>query len=152
MFVLHRILAAVLITSYCAAALSGPVADEETQNSVHHDLRREALALEHGEGVARDPVRAAALYCQIARAGDAQAQYNLGWMYANGRGVARNDATAAFFFQAAAQQGMAAAQRMLHIVGEPTREPPECMSPPRAAAGITPRGDCAERKQAAREL
>jgi soluble lytic murein transglycosylase-like protein len=138
MFVLHRILAAVLITSYCAAALSGPVADEETQNSVHHDLRREALALEHGEGVARDPVRAAALYCQIARAGDAQAQYNLGWMYANGRGVARNDATAAFFFQAAAQQGMAAAQRMLHIVGEPTREPPECMSPPEPPPPASP--------------
>ena len=130
MFAPLRILSALLISSHCAAALSGPVADGGTQDSVHHDLRAEAVALENGEGVARDPVRAAALYCQLAREGDAQAQYNLGWMHANGRGMARNDATAAFFFQAAAQQGLAAAQRMLHIVGAPTPEVPECMRPP----------------------
>ena len=61
-------------------------------------LRSEALALENGEGVERDPERAARLYCDAARLGDAEAQFNLGWMYANGRGVERSDATAAYFF------------------------------------------------------
>jgi soluble lytic murein transglycosylase-like protein len=122
------------MASHCAAALVAPLADLPAQDRAHHELRREATALENGEGVARDPVRAAALYCQIARAGDAQAQYDLGWMYANGRGVARNDATAAFFFQAAAQQGLAVAQRMLKIVGDPSPEVPACMRPPEPPA------------------
>ena len=51
-------------------------------------LRSEARAYEHGEGVARDPGRAVALYCEAARLGDAEAQFSLGWMYANGRGIA----------------------------------------------------------------
>ena len=57
-----------------------------------------ARAYEHGEGVPKDPARAAALYCEAARDGDADAQYGLGWMYANGRGVARDDAVAASLF------------------------------------------------------
>jgi soluble lytic murein transglycosylase-like protein len=134
MFSFHLALPTLLMASHCAAALTAPLADLPAQDRAHHELRREAIALENGEGVARDPVRAAALYCQIARAGDAQAQYNLGWMYANGRGVARNDATAAFFFQAAAQQGLAVAQRMLKIVGDPTPEVPACMRPPEPPA------------------
>ena len=93
-------------------------------------LRLDAIAYEHGEGVARDPVLAASLYCKSARLGDAQAQYNLGWMIANGRGVARNDAEAAFFFNAAAEQGLQAAQRMLKVVGKPGTEVPECMRDP----------------------
>ena len=134
MFSFHLALPALLMASHCVAALVAPLADLPAQDRAHHELRREATALENGEGVARDPVRAAALYCQIARAGDAQAQYNLGWMYANGRGVARNDATAAFFFQAAAQQGLAVAQRMLKIVGDPSPEVPACMRPPEPPA------------------
>lgn len=90
-------------------------------------LRQEAIAYEHGEGVARNAALAARLYCQSARLGDVQAQYNLGWMYANGRGVARNDVTAAYFFNAAAEQGLTAASRMLEIVGVPTPDIPECL-------------------------
>ena len=112
------------------AAMSTPLEELPAPDSVLRAVRAEAIALENGEGVARDMVRAAALYCQAARAGDAPAQYNLGWMYANGRGVARNDATAAFFFKAAALQGMVAAQRMLNIVGTPTLDVPDCMRPP----------------------
>ena len=130
MFALHLVLPALLIASLCTATLAEPLADPPAPDPLIHSLWQKAVALENGEGVVRDPVGAAALYCQVARAGDAQAQYNLGWMYANGRGVARNDATAAFFFQAAALQGMAAAQRMLKIVGEPTPEVPDCMRPP----------------------
>ena len=106
--------------------------------AVAEDLRQQAVALEHGEGVARDPVQAAALYCRSARLGDAQAQYSLGWMYANGRGVQRSDAVAAFFFHAAAQQGLEVAQRMLQAVGGRSTEVPDCMrAPPPAAASLS---------------
>ncbi len=90
-------------------------------------LREEAEAFENGEGVARDGAKAAQLYCKAARLGDAQSQYNLGWMYSNGRGVERNDAVAAFFFHAAAEQGLPQAQRMLKTVGGPSDDTPECI-------------------------
>jgi TPR repeat protein len=92
--------------------------------------RDEAVAYENGEGVPRDPVRAAQLYCQAARQGDAESQYNLAWMYANGRGIDRNDATASFFFHAAAEQGLPQAVRMLERVGQPGPDLPDCMRPP----------------------
>lgn len=90
-------------------------------------LRSQAGAFEHGDGVPQDGTRAAALYCEAARLGDVKSQFALGWMYANGRGVDRNDSLAAFFFTIAAEQGDAPAQRMLRSVGGPSREVPECM-------------------------
>ncbi|KNZ31014.1 MAG: lytic transglycosylase [Methylibium sp. NZG] len=93
-------------------------------------LRDEAAAYEHGDGVERDGVRAATLYCQAAKLGDAESQFNLGWLYTNGRGVERSEATAAFFFHAAAEQGYEQAKRMLGTVGGPTADVPACMRPP----------------------
>jgi hypothetical protein len=93
-------------------------------------LRDEASAYEHGDGVERDGVRAATLYCQAAKLGDAESQFNLGWLYTNGRGVERSEATAAFFFHAAAEQGYEQAKRMLGTVGGPTTDVPACMRPP----------------------
>lgn len=92
--------------------------------------REEALALEHGEGIAKNPAKAAELYCKGAKAGDAEAHYSLAWMYMNGRGVPRNDAWAAYFFKQAADQGHAPSQKMLAFVGEPSAEPPECLRQP----------------------
>jgi len=74
--------------------------------------RREALAYEHGDGVARDSVAAAQLYCRAARYGDAEAQFNLAWMLTNARGIERDDVQAAHLFAAAAEQGLAQAQNM----------------------------------------
>jgi soluble lytic murein transglycosylase-like protein len=51
-------------------------------------------------------------------------------MYANGRGVERNDSTAAFFFHAAAEQGLPQALRMLQTVGGPSAYTPDCMRGP----------------------
>ena len=97
-------------------------------------LRAEALRHEHGEGVPRDPARAAALYCMAAVLGDAPSQYNLGWMYANGRGVERNDAWAAYFFKAASEQGIEQATRMLGAVGGSPATMPDCVRPPVVAS------------------
>ena len=90
-------------------------------------LRVEARAYEHGEGVPKDARRAIDLYCQAAKLGDAEAQYNLGWIYANGRGVARDDALAALFFDLAAKQGHEHAMRMQKVVGTDTAPTPECL-------------------------
>lgn len=92
--------------------------------------RQEAQALEHGEnGLPRDTARAATLYCQAARHGDAEAQFSLAWMLTNGRGIARDDAQAAHLFLAAAEQGMPQAQTMMQRLGTPLGEPPPCLQP-----------------------
>ncbi len=90
-------------------------------------LAAQARQLEHGEGVAKDPAHAIMLYCEAARLGDAQAQFNLGWMYANGRGVQRDDRMASLFFGIAAAQGHDYAQRMLVHVGPSAADLPDCM-------------------------
>lgn len=46
----------------------------------------------------------------LADEGHAQAQASLGWLYLNGRGVARDYAQARQFFEMAAAQGQAVAQ------------------------------------------
>ena len=122
-----------LVPLSASAAIDEPA----VENSLRVFWRNQAIAYENGEGVARDPAEAAALYCKAARLGDAPAQFNLGWMYANGRGVERSDSTAAFFFHAAAEQGWEQAQRMLASVGGPPNDVPDCMrdpDPPQFAA------------------
>jgi soluble lytic murein transglycosylase-like protein len=92
--------------------------------------RQEALAYEHGDGVARDPVAAAQLYCRAARYGDAEAQFNLAWMLTNARGIERDDVQAAHLFAAAAEQGLVQAQNMARAIGTPRGAPPPCLLPP----------------------
>lgn len=98
-------------------------------NDVTAELLARALAFEHGEGVPRDPARAVELYCVAARAGNAEAQYSLGWIYANGRGVPHDEAIAASFFALAAESGHAYAARMLARMPEARGELPDCMKP-----------------------
>lgn len=107
--------------------------------------RLQALAYEHGDGVPRDPVRAAELYCRAARYGDAESQYNLGWMLTNARGIERDDAQAAHLFAAAAEQGFEQAKNMAESMGTPRGAPPPCLRPPEedralATAPPMPRG------------
>lgn len=93
--------------------------------------RQEAKSYEYGEnGHARDPVRAAELYCRAARHGDAEAQYSLAWMLTNSRGIERDEAAAAHLFAAAAEQGVKQAQNILARMGEPRGAPPLCLRPP----------------------
>ena len=51
----------------------------------------------------------------LAERGDADAQYNLGVMYANGEGVARDYAEAVSWYRMAAEQGHAVAQNKLGV-------------------------------------
>ena len=50
-----------------------------------------------------------------AEAGDAEAQYNLGFRYATGRGVPQDDAEAARWYRLAADQGHVGAQNNLGV-------------------------------------
>lgn len=93
-------------------------------------LIAEATQYEHAEGVPRNYQRAAALYCKAAKLGDADAQYALGWMYANGRGVTRDDAIAAQIFSLAADRGHAAAKAMQRYTVSSLGAPlPGCLLP-----------------------
>ncbi|MFG6432674.1 lytic transglycosylase domain-containing protein [Roseateles sp. LYH14W] len=104
----------------------GPVVPAQVER-----WRQEAKALEYGDGMPRNEVAAAKLYCRAARYGDAEAQYSLGWMLTNARGIQRNDAEAAHMFAAAAEQGMDQAQNMLaRMGGTPLGDPPPCLRPP----------------------
>lgn len=117
----------VLCTLALASACMRPALADPARLEKAIALRSEAAQYEHGDGVPRDPDKAAHLYCEASRLGDVIAQYNLGWMYANGRGIPRDDATAAWFFTMAAKQGDALSERMLRQVGEPPSKPPECL-------------------------
>ena len=59
---------------------------------------------------AKDYAKAAELWRPLAEKGDAVAQYRLGLLYAEGKGVEQNDATAFTWMQRAANQGNADAQ------------------------------------------
>jgi soluble lytic murein transglycosylase-like protein len=125
---MRRGLSGVVLVVAALYAGAGSAADTR-------DLLRQAAAFEHGEGVPRDAQRAHDLYCRAAKAGDAQAQYALGWMYANGRGLGRDDAVAgAFFAMAAAQEHAQAARMLRHMQTAPGRLP-DCMrDPPKQVA------------------
>jgi hypothetical protein len=94
-------------------------------------LVSEAIRYEHAEGVPRDYGRAIELYCAAAKAGNADGQYGLGWMYANGRGVNRDDGIAAHLFSLAAQQGHVQAQNMQKLAAAARPVVPPCLVPPK---------------------
>ena len=57
-------------------------------------------------------------YRKAAKQGDAEAQYNLGGMYVQGRGVRQDDAQAVQWYRKAAEQGQAEAQYNLGVMYE----------------------------------
>lgn len=126
----HRFLAGLSATVLFVLSGGSAAAVPEDVAGDIAELIAEAARHEHGEGVPRDPVRAAALYCRAARLGAADAQYALGWMVANGRGVPRDDATAWRLFAAAAGQGHAEAARLAQALPPRPEAPlPACMAP-----------------------
>ena len=105
-----------------------------------------ALQYEHGEGIARDYLRAASLYCTAARAGDANALYGLGWMYANGRGMPVDDSFAAHLFRMAAAAGHLHAPMLAERFLAPANaELPPCLNPEPENTMVDPRMAAAQR-------
>jgi len=122
-----KIVAFVAVLTFAAAPCTA--ANEVGPLDIAANLRAQARSFEHGEMVERNVAQAVVLYCRAARAGGAEAQYSLGWIYANGRGVNRQDGVAALYFALAAEQGHPQAANMLRFVGEPTQDIPDCLRP-----------------------
>ena len=93
----------------------------------------QAIRYEFGEGLARDLVKAADLYCVAARMGNVEAMYRLGWMHSNGRGMPRDDGYAVALFQRAAAQGHEYAKRMLGLIASDNIRLPPCIAAPTLA-------------------
>lgn len=77
---------------------------------------------------ARNGAQAVADLCRMGRRGDADAQYQLAWLFAHGRGDERRDDWAAYLFFAAASQGHGDAKRMLQSVTWPAAAVPDCFT------------------------
>jgi uncharacterized protein len=71
---------------------------------------------EIGQGVPQNYAAAVGWYRKAADQGDADAQFNLGYMYANGQGVPQDYAAAVSWYRKAADQGQAAAQYNLGVM------------------------------------
>jgi soluble lytic murein transglycosylase-like protein len=111
-----------------ATLLVGPASAAEPGAMPTEATAQIALAqrYEHAEGLPRDFDKALALYCAAARQGSAVAALDIGWMFLNGRGVARNDATGAAWLRLAAERGEGHAAQLLQRL--------------RVAAAVTPTG------------
>ena len=123
-----RLLSAFALTCCFLSSSIFAAAGAWKSSAFAETLRKQAQAYEHGEAVDKNQELAAQLYCDASRHGDAEAQYSLGWMYANGRGVPRDDNMASYFFGLAAEQGHEHAKKMLRFVGDYVDpELPQCM-------------------------
>jgi Transglycosylase SLT domain/Sel1 repeat len=93
-----------------------------------NDLVQTGLRYEHAEGVDRDYSKAHDSYCLAARLDIPEAFMRLGWMYANGRGVPRNDSVANSLFRKAAALGNEMGSRLAEIISGDREEYPTCIS------------------------
>lgn len=86
---------------------------------------------QHGEGVPPSLDNAIRLFCKAARKGDVDAQYYLGYLYASGSGVRRDEELAAAWLHLAAQQNDAQSKRILSRLGyaKKPRRPAVCALP-----------------------
>jgi hypothetical protein len=139
----HRLATRATTLLVTVGVLGLPVAARAEPPSVSELLAR-AIAYEHGEGLPKDPLIAAATYCDAARAGSAEAAFRLGWMYANGRGVEHDEEIAAGLFRLAAERGDEFARRTLQRLGDLHGRLPDCVTPPEASSAATVGEDASE--------
>jgi len=137
MVLMRKLFSMLLLGVGLAGGASAATGTEIGDAPDARQLVEQALAFEHGEGVPRDPERAAELYCEAARSGSAEGMYSLGWMYANGRGVARDDGYAATLFEMAVVKGHGGAEKARRLVGEYTGAVPDCLKQGRVEWAFT---------------
>jgi len=125
--------AAMLLALSAAAPLPAIAADSVLARLLHEQV----VVRERGEGVSKDPLRAALLYCQIGRSGAPEARFAPGWMLANGRGVPRDGSLAAELALHSAAPGQQHGVRMLTLLKGPNARTSECM---RVALNASTRG------------
>ena len=136
---LRPALAAFLLTAFatcCAAADVFSVAALEmaVQRGDVRAMTQLAARYELGDGVAKNFLKSNYLYCNAAHLGYAEAQFKLGWIYANGRAVARDHAIASGLFARAAAQEHERSKQLLQYIQEQLKisissELPACTMP-----------------------
>jgi soluble lytic murein transglycosylase-like protein len=131
-----RALCGVAAFALAFASASAIAQSLQPRDDAGSGLVAQAIAHEHGEGVPKDARRAAELYCEAARMGSADALFGLGWMYANGRGVGRDDAVAGALFAQAAAAGLSQAQQLQRLVRAERAALPECLMQSAADASM----------------
>lgn len=124
---------AMVATVLLVAAFAQAAEGASTPDPRVGELLRQAVALEHGEGVPKDVPKAVGLYCEAALQDSAEAYYALGWIYTNGRGVERNDAWAGTFFAVAELLGHHQASSMLRFA-QYVGAAPDCLILPEPAS------------------
>ncbi len=93
-----------------------------------HKLLKEAAKLSRDAYGSHDLWLAAVRYCEAARLGSTEAQYQLGMLYAFGAGVPKQRAYAAALFSLAGQQGHYEAQNMLESIQLDSSTLPDCVN------------------------
>jgi TPR repeat protein len=90
-----------------------------------------AFKFKNTEGSPQNYAEVAASYCSAAKSGDADAQYALGWMYENGRGVSIDKSIASQLYGMAANQGHNGAKESLNAIEDilPKSSLPACLLP-----------------------
>jgi soluble lytic murein transglycosylase-like protein len=129
------------------ALAADPTFAKALASSDRGQLTEWGLRYQHGEGVPTSLDNAIRLFCKAAKQGDADAQYRLGYLYASGAGVKRDEELAAAWLHLAAQQNDPQSRRVLTRLGYAKRpkRPPTCalpdgsdaQRPPRIALGPT---------------
>lgn len=125
-----------LVLLAAAGLQQAGAADQAAPPTSAEALVAQAAHYEHGEGVKRDPLRAADLYCKAAHMGSAEAAFRLGWMYATARGIDRDDGYAVALFQRAAGMGHEYATRMLQLIKSDDIRLPDCVAGRDPAASV----------------
>lgn len=122
----------------CASSMSSEANIEVNAQEVKKPLKNPnamlvemAFKFKNTAGSANGYAQAAASYCHAARDGDSDAQYALGWMYANGKGVSIDQSVAAQLYAMAAEQNHARAIESIATVANtvPPSKLPACLLP-----------------------
>ncbi|OGA94885.1 MAG: lytic transglycosylase [Burkholderiales bacterium RIFCSPHIGHO2_12_FULL_61_11] len=111
-----------------AAHLESSAAVLEHEPPAVRRLMQQAKALESAADTNDNAWQVAVRYCEASRLGSIEGQYQLGMLYAFGKGVPESRALAAALFSQAASQGHAKAGQMLDNVQMTSVELPACVS------------------------
>ena len=112
----QAVLVAAVLSVLGLAAVASPTTGGPLSAAPGEDLVALAQRYENGESVRRDYQRALWLYCQAAQVGNPRAFLNIGWMFLNGRGVARDEPAGVMWLRKAAEHGVPQAINLLGLL------------------------------------
>ncbi len=145
---LAAVLLAGILSAQVPAARTDATFTKVFASTDRHELTEWGRRYQHGEGVTADLDNAIRLYCKAAKKGDIDAQYYLGYLYANGTGVRRDEELAAAWLHLAAASNDAQSKRILNRLGyaKKPKRPANCtltdgsdaLRPPTRSAGLGP--------------